>query len=443
MRNHLDDVGRWCLLTICVLAISPVARAQDAASAEAPTEQGTASAAPAPAGSAPALDPEEAAALDAALKADASAAPTAGGATSDPGVPSAGRSGTQSMNPDLSVIADVAGAYFSTDDNLQGGDHDPTKTGFNLQQLELSISSVVDPYFRLDANLVFAPDGVEIEEVYATTLDLPWRLQARAGQFLNRFGRLNSTHPHAWDFVDQPFAITRVFGGEGNRGLGVELSWLLPLSWYVELVGSTTDAEGEGTSRSFLGAEERTVNSLGDFEHMLALKQFFPLSDDWSLAWGLSGAFGPNPTGPDQHSQVYGTDLYLKWRPISYQSSQIVSLHAEWIYRRRQTPDGVLQDTEGFAALMWRFAARWAIAARYEYGSPAVDTDFDRSPDYLDPEWTGARHRVAANGTFWPTEFSRIRLQASVDAPEWQRDPTFALFLALEVVAGAHGAHAF
>ncbi len=154
---------------------------------------------------------------------------------------------------DLSFILDAALAAFSSKEPLQQGDHDPTHNGFNFQQLELSVRSVVDPYLRFDSNIVFRPEGVEIEEAYVTTLDLPANLQVRAGQFLTRFGRLNNTHPHAWDFVDQPFAFSRVFGGEGNRGLGVEASWLTPLPWYVELVGSATDAHGEGTARSFLG----------------------------------------------------------------------------------------------------------------------------------------------------------------------------------------------
>src|SRR5690606_12213088 len=110
----------------------------------------------------------------------------------------------QSLNPDISLVADVAVAYFSDAEHLQSGAHDPRETGFNLQQLEMSIGKAVDPYFRMDANLVFGELGVEIEEVYATTLALPWNLQARAGRFLTRVGRLNATHPHAWDFVDQP-----------------------------------------------------------------------------------------------------------------------------------------------------------------------------------------------------------------------------------------------
>ena len=58
------------------------------------------------------------------------------------------------------------------------------------------------------------------------------------------------------------------------------------------------------------------------------------------------------------------------------------------------------------------------------------------------PEWTGARDRVAAQLTFFPTEFSRLRAQGSVDHPAWA-DPIWAAFLSLEVSVGAHGAHAF
>jgi hypothetical protein len=50
---------------------------------------------------------------------------------------------------------------------------------------------------------------------------------------------------------------------------------------------------------------------------------------------------------------------------------------------------------------------------------------------------------VAANVTFWPTEFSRLRLQGSLDLPEWREDPVAAVFLAAELVTGAHGAHTF
>ena len=351
-------------------------------------------------------------------------------------------SGT-ALNPDISFIADFALAAFSTDVPLQTGAHDPSKNGFNLQQLEMAIGKAVDPYFRFDGNLVFSQFGVEIEEAYATTLALPWNLQLRMGQFLTRFGRINSTHPHAWDFVDQPFEIGRVFGGEGNRGLGIEASVLSPLPWYAELVFSVTDAVGEATARSFFGAEDLGVSSPLDLQATAALKQFFPFGDDLSLVWGLSGAFGPNPTGHDNRTDVLGTDVYLKYRPLSEGSTTIVALTVEWLYRRRQIPSDVLWDTGGYASLFWRFAPRWAAAVRYEDGSPGRNRAGSVADDYLDPAWTEHRQRWSANVTFWPTEFSRLRLQGASDSVGWTDRTNWSVFLAAEFVVGAHGAHKF
>jgi len=344
---------------------------------------------------------------------------------------------------ELSFILDVAGAAFSSKEPLQTGGHDPSTPGFNLQQLEMSVNTAVDPYFRFTGNIVFSQFGVEVEEAYAATTALPANLQLRAGQFLTLFGRLNPTHPHSWDFVDQPFALGRVFGGEGNRGLGVEASWLSPLPWFLEVVGSVTDARGEGTARSFLGSSGEGVSSPLDFQFTGAVKQFFPLADELSLVWGLSAADGPAPTGYRNRADVFGTDVYLKYRPLSEGSNTIVALQGELFYRRRQVPQDVLSDLSGYGQLLWRFSQRWAAAGRYEFGTPARGLDGAIADDALDPDWTANRQRVSANVTFWPTEFSRLRLQAATDLVGWREQPDTSVFLALEVVMGAHGAHAF
>lgn len=367
--------------------------------------------------------------IEAALAADAKAS-----------APPARSGGASAINPDIAVILDVAAAYFSDSDPPQTGAHDPKNDGFNLQQLELSLGSAVDPYFRLDANLVFSLFGVELEEAYATTLELPFGLQARAGQFLTRFGRLNASHLHSWNFVDQPLSLGRVFGSEGNRGLGLELSYLVPLPWYAELVASATGAAGEETARSFYGADDLGVKSPADLLYVAALKQFFPLSDDWSLFFGLSGAFGPNSTGRDNRTDVFGADLYLKFRPVTFASPVVVALTSEWLYRRRQVPDAVLADASGYAELFYRFVERWAVAARYEYGSASESVA--GASNVEDPLDDTERQRLAANVTFYPTEFSRLRLQGSRDL-SGARDGIWSAFLALELVAGAHGAHAF
>src|SRR6266700_394495 len=274
-----------------------------------------------------------------------------------------GGGAVQSLNPDLSFIADVAAGWFSKTPPLQTGEHDPHGNGFSLQQLELAASSAVDPYFRFDSFIVFKvprageDGGVEIEEVYATTTSLPGNLQLRVGQFLTRFGRFNATHPHTWDFVDQPLEIGRLISADGNRGLGAELSYLTPLPWYVEALASVTHDSA------------MVVSHPGNFQLTGAVKQFFPLSDDWSLMWGLSAAGGSDPSVPADpvgRARIGGSDLYLKYRPLGEGRHTIVSLQAEWFYRRRDVGAATLHDTGGFAALFWRFAQRWATAARWE-----------------------------------------------------------------------------
>ncbi len=350
--------------------------------------------------------------------------------------PTAQASGRRMFNPEISVIGDFAFAWFTTDEPRQTGGHDPAETGFNLQGLELSIRQSVDPYFRFDGNLVFSLFGVELEEAYATTLSLPYNLQARFGQFLTRFGRYNPTHPHQWSFLDQMLVYGKFFGPENNRGLGVEGSVLLPLPWYAEVLASMTDAEGAESTRSFYGSADVTVDSPADFQYTLAVKQFFPLSDDWSLNWGVSAALGPNPTGRGNRSDIYGTDIYLKWRPITTAADWMyVALQAEYLYRLRQVPQRLLRDHGGYAYLIWHFSKRWETGVRHEWVSGVED-------DPLDPEWNEARHRTSGQLSFFPTEFSRLRAQINYDRPRWE-DPYWGFFLGAEISVGAHGAHAF
>src|SRR5713101_5377613 len=128
----------------------------------------------------------------------------------------------------------AAGASTANDiDRLQPGGHDPKERGFTIQNLETVFDGKVDPYFRGQANIVLQidPQGettIEAEEAYLETMSLPLNLQVKAGQFFTEFGRLNPTHPHTWDFVDQPLVNGRFLGEDGLRSAGARLSWLAP-----------------------------------------------------------------------------------------------------------------------------------------------------------------------------------------------------------------------
>lgn len=364
------------------------------------------------------------AALEAALAADAPGAEEV--------VP---RPVEASMMPKMALIFDAAAAWFSDRDNLQGGGHDPYRTGFNLQGLELFLESNVDPYLRMQANIVWGKDGVELEEAFAQSSALPWNFQVRAGKFLTPFGRQNPTHPHAWFFADAPFALTKMLGPDGSRGLGTELAWLAPLPWFLELRLAASHPDEE-TGRSFAGEGGKLVGTLYDLAWTGNIRQFFALSEDWSLYAGVSEQHGTGPNRETDTTQVYGGDLYLRWRPVENADRLALSLQVEGLYRRRTWAGQQLNDWGGYAQLIADLSPHWQVGAREEQGSGVQD-------DPLDPLWTGHRQKFSAQVTWFPSHFTRIRLQGSADVPAWRDQPIYAGVLAFETVIGAHGAHAY
>lgn len=345
----------------------------------------------------------------------------------------------QSVNPDMAVILDVALAGFggAKRTGVQGGGHDPRTPGFNLQSLEVHMDANVDPYFHFSSALVFGQEGVELEEAYATTLALPANLQLRAGQFLTRFGRINAMHLHQWNFVDQPLVIQKFMGTDGNRGLGIEGSWLSPLPWYLEAVVSASEPFGAATAASYYaGSEDHTdVTRIQQALWTGAVKQFFPLTNDLSLLWGLSAQTAPN--AKDGRTALYGTDVYLRFRPLGSTRRQSVSLQIEAMLRDRSIPgQRRLQDGGGYVELLWSFDPRWEVGGRGEWMSRIAN-------DFVAPDSPESRTRYAAQVTYTPSHFSRVRLQTSMDRPKWLSEPVYAVYLALEVSAGAHGAHSY
>ncbi len=325
--------------------------------------------------------------------------------------------GAPTSNPDIALILDVAGGAAAVDaasgTPSTGGAHDPPRRGFGLQELELSMGANVDPFLRLDSNLVFSLFGVELEEAYGTTLALPGGLQVRAGQFLTRFGRVNPTHPHSWHFLHQPLVLGRLFGPEGHRGLGTELSWMPALPWFLTLSASVVQEAGT------------EVQELEDLTATLRLEQFFDLSRSWSLLFGLSGHFADSQTGPGNRREVYGADLYLRWRPPGSADRAALSLQVEVVFRSEQVPKDTVQDGGGYAELVWNLDPSWELGGRHEHL---------RSP---------GRDRTQLALTWYPSHFSRLRLQGSRDRDEAAETTAWMAHLGLEVLIGAHGAHGF
>ena len=102
--------------------------------------------------------------------------------------------------------------------------------------------------------------------------------------------------------------------------------------------------------------------------------------------------------------------------------------------RQRVVAGRQVVDQAGYAHLIAQFALRWEAGWRSEWGTGVAN-------DPLDPTWTALRTRHAAQVTFYPSHFARLRMQVGVDQPRWQTVPTYSAVLALETLIGQHGAH--
>jgi hypothetical protein len=365
----------------------------------------------------------------------------------------------------LSFIADiVVGSSTDPDpEQLFPAHHDPHQRGFNLTAAEMTLDGAVDPYFKGQATitLVLEPDGetvTELEEAWLQTTSLPWNLQVKAGQFLTSFGRLNSQHPHTWDFVTAPVVLTRMFGADGLRNPGAQISWLAPTPFYSELILAVLNSGGE-TAYSFRSDDGTTdiaggipndpgVRALDDMLFVPRAVTSFDLTDEQTLVLGASSAFGPNSSGPDGWTSVAGGDAYWKWRPVNAQQGwPFVSAQSEVMYRWYKAaqrissednvtvlPEETLRNWGMYAQLLWGFHLRWVAGLRGEY----VSGDTGSFDDNLRCD----RTRVTPDLTFFPTEFSKLRLEYDYDHRTGLGDD-HSVWLQLEFVLGAHGAHKF
>jgi hypothetical protein len=371
----------------------------------------------------------------------------------------------------LSFDALVA-AGTSTARDIEGGTqlggHDPKQRGFTIQNLEMTFDGKVDPYFRGQANIVLQldPHGettIEAEEAYLETMSLPFNLQVKAGQFFTEFGRLNPTHPHTWDFVDQPLVNGRFLGEDGLRNPGARLSWLMPTPFYSELYFTLQNSQG-GTAHSFrsdhgeepfLGRPptETRVRNVGDMLFAPRYVASFDLTDAQTLVAGASAAFGPNSSGNHVDTQIYGVDLFWKWKsPHQHAGFPFVTWQTEAMMRRFEAaafpgdlstpalPHETLRDYGIYSQVAWGFRKGWVTALRGDYLLPDEKGQYE---DILgsDPD-RASRWRISPNLTYYPSEFSKIRLQYNFDRRNGIGDD-HSVWLQFEFLLGSHAAHKF
>lgn len=417
----MRDISWWLVVAIATglpIYVRAQAETEPEVTAEVPAEEE--------------IDPDFAS----AIAADVERAETEPGTAAAP----AGQTFLRKMNPDISLILDVGVGWFGNEAHILQGGHALDDNGFGIQGLELAASASVDPFFRFDMN--FELSHVHVEEAYLTTLALPLNLQTRLGYFNAQFGRHNPQHLHSWRFVSAPLSHTRFMSEEHFSGAGGELSALLPLPWYAMVLGQVFGTnKGLGLrSSSFatvdLSSSGRT-DGLEDFVYIGRLVNFVDLSDDWSLNVGVSGAWGQSPYVPDNFTNLYGADVYLKWRPISTgEGAMAVGITGEYVLRDTQVPGDSVRDHGGYLQVDFQLDRYWITSVRGDWVGRV------QGPAPAGSPMAGRQQRGSLMVGYMPTHFSKIRLQLDA-GKDRQNDATIAGFVQLEVSAGEHGAHVF
>ena len=441
-------------LPLALMAFAPIAtaHAQDASRQDASPASAGDGGAPTPS---PPRPPIDLTAIQAAIGADQAAAakqpddaapaPLAAPGSAVPATaqgavrpPSAGV-----LNPDTSVIVDGSFGYYGRRRSdfsairipVAGDDPSSSKEGFTLQEVELAFQAAVDPYLEAAVFLTIPNlEGIEVEEAYLLTTALPANLQIKAGTFRSQVGRNNGQHLHLQHFTRRPLMTPLLFGGDGFRAPGLQVSLLLPgLPWFATLYAEAFSVGApDQAGVSTFGGGNRGLASLA---YTAVLEQFWSPSEATSVLVGLNFATAISsecavaPCGLGRRDYLYGGDLYFKWRPPTVVGEMGSIMWSTEYFARTISEDG---PTEGvlYTEPVVQVAKRWYLGTRLDLTGVPAGFNVPR------------RYAIAGSVTFAPSEFSRFRLYGQ---NLWGPDVPGALvgFVQFELSIGAHGAHPF
>jgi len=324
-----------------------------------------------------------------------------------------------STNPNISVIGDFQSAYQS---------NSARKVDAFFNEGEFSFQSVVDPYARADFFLSLGRDpatgefSASIEEAYLTTLDLPAKLQLKAGKFRMAMGKVNPIHPHALPFVDLPNVLVNYLGDEGLNDEGFSLSWLVPnpFDFFQELTFEATSGPVE--SPSFARSPKSKYLFLG------RLKNFWDLTDNATLELGLTGVTGPNDS--TFSTAIGAIDLTYKWKPLQFNTYHSLVWQTELLYSDAKYSGSESVRSWGmYSALTYQIDKRYFLTGRFDYSNlPSSSAVVERA--------------YSVTLGWYATEFQKIELQAKTTTSNFQKQFAQAMLRWIFVI-GAHGAHAY
>jgi hypothetical protein len=298
----------------------------------------------------------------------------------------------------------------------------------SLQESEVSLQAIVDPYARADFFLAIGEEGIEVEEGYVTFSGVPGGFVPKVGKMRASFGRVNQFHNHTLPWVDRPLATFKLLGGSleeadvGIKDAGLSVSRILPAP-----EGLFLEATGEvfrGDSGSLFKVSTRSdVSVVGHF------RGYGDLTESTNLEAGGSYARGHNDLGSSFITQLYGTHITLRWRPLRRAIYHSFAARAELFWSRSEEIAVTQRAFGWFGSLEYRLGRRWFVGGRYDWSERARNA---------------AQHDSGGSFvlTYWPSEYNQIRGQ--LRRTRYAEGTTANEFLfQFLFTLGAHGAHPF
>ena len=326
----------------------------------------------------------------------------------------------KALNPDIGVIGNFVAATGRNSVN--------PLPALSLQESEVSLQAVVDPYARADFFLAFGETGVEVEEGYVTFTSIPGGFVPRIGKMRAAFGRVNTFHNHTLPWVDRPMVAFNLMGGSleeadvGIKDAGVSITRALPSLRGIYFEGTAQVFRGDSGSL-FTSSTRSDVSTVGH------LKGYRDISETTNLELGASYARGHNDLGSAFITQLYAADATLRWKPVKGFIHHSFSARSEFVWSQREELSSQQRAFGYFVSAEYQLGRRWFTGARYDWS--------ERAKNALQYDSGGSLVL-----TYWPSEFSQLRGQ--LRRTQYAEGKTAnELLMQVLFTVGAHGAHPF
>ncbi len=310
--------------------------------------------------------------------------------------------------------------------------------GPQFDAAEISLISVVDPYWTLSANITFTPDEVDPEEVFATTTNIP-DVQLKIGKIRGTFGKHGLLHTPAFPFIQAPVIMANTIGEEGFKDAGMEAAWLPPVPWFCELTGGIYQAVGADDEHplDFGSSEHGNIPFLGH------LKNELDLGENTTVELGASALMGK---GDDTlHHAAYGADLVFRNVPSRQSNRRGWILQGEYITKGSYADGNYNQEQHGgYASFQYRWSQTWWTGLRAEEAHDSF-TEVLSDPSTGEPV-PGRIRRASVNVAWTPSEFSFVRAEysfAKADDGIGNEPLDRRLMIQLSYTIGFHPPHAY